>query len=218
MDARSGLAALEAAGALERAAGRFWDAAFTQEAAASPLASPPKSNEAAEAHLEQVVAGLTPSSDQDAVLRAQAAMELYAALGVIDWPVWDARLRVALGDPTAEEEEQLTAELNTGGTEVELLEVLPGPAEVKGGFRLLFVLRFVDGVAVVLDVEGEEVPEWPEWRLEDDVGTDFWNGGSSGSSDDVRASWRTPVPPAATRLVLSLAGHPGVRFKVPLAH
>jgi hypothetical protein len=162
-----------------------------------------------------LLAALLDASDPGLVEFA-AALNLLRAVDAVDYRSWDARRRERLGRPSAGEEQTLRARLNAGGTHVDLLEVVPGPAEIRHGYRLLLIWRFSDGVRFDLDKENAPEVDWPSWQLSDDLGTAYQPGGVGGDDDFDEASFRTPVPAEADWIELCLEQHPGVSFRVRL--
>jgi hypothetical protein len=70
---------------------------------------------------------------------------------------------------------------------------------------VLCVLRFDDGVSVLLRVEDGDDPfeEDPfDFGLVDDVGTSYSSSGGGGGGRELKISYSTPVPPDATWLEL----------------
>src|SRR3954471_9540075 len=170
--------------------------------------------------LDELLAGVPsdPEWDDERHERFAGALELLAAARAGRRRRWDERTRRHLGWPTLEEELAQTRSLNAGGTEVELLAVLPGPAERRAGYRVVLVLRFADGVNVLLDREEDDAPadEWPDWRLSDDAGTAYMPGGGGGGDGDQHVSFRSAPPPDARWLEVALEGHPEATFRVAL--
>jgi hypothetical protein len=101
--------------------------------------------------------------------RFEGALSALQAVGAASGD-WYGRLARRMGWPTADE----VSELNEGGTERDLRAVLPGPNEALDGVRVLCVLRFDDGVSVLLRVDDGDDPfeDDPfDFELVDDVGT-----------------------------------------------
>jgi hypothetical protein len=89
---------------------------------------------------------------------------------------------------------------------------------VRRGHRLLLVLRFADGVSVMVD-KGTEVmseDEWPAWELSDDVGTSYRCSGGGGDRETEHIAFRTPIPTEATWIQLSREDQAEVSFRVSL--
>lgn len=215
--ALAGLEALQAAGVLDAAASDQWRAAFYSDAGIGPQ---PHLTPAAEQFLAELLETLEPDPEgmHPAVQRFEGALHMLAVIGAVDPRDWDAKQRARLGWESAEEELAVERELNAGGTEAELLQVIPGPGEVRQGHRLLLAMRFADGVSFVIDKDAvkEVEVEWPDWDLRDDAGTAYRQSGAGGGGHDEHVSFRTPVPPEARWLELSLATRPGVSFRVQL--
>jgi hypothetical protein len=209
--ARAGLEALEVAGAVPAASASRWRAVLVREAGGERrVVAGPEVSGRAERFLADLLDALGPDLEEDVanVLRFQAAVELFSAVGAVDGREWYARQERRSGEEGGAEE--------LGGTEAELIDVIPGPGEVRGGHRLVLVLRFADGVSVMVDKGTEGKDEWPEWELSDDVGTSYrWSGGGGGHETE-HISFRTPIPADATWIQLSREDQPEVSFRVSL--
>lgn len=224
----SGLEALEAAGALTAAEADAWRAIYAaDEHEAAEVVAEPDVCRRAEAMLEQLLGTLPTGGDDGAgAHRFEGALHLLSAIGAVSAAEWDARHRARRGWPGADEELLQEMELNRGGTEVQLLGVHRGPEQSAGPYRLLLVLRFADGVSVWLDQDEDTVRGaidlddldmgFHDWRLTDDLGTPYSGGGGSSSDVDANVSFRTPIPPQAAWLELTLDGQPDVRLRVDL--
>lgn len=140
----------------------------------------------------------------DDITRFAGAM---AALGVVGASSggWYERLARRMGWPTACEARQE----NRGGTQRDLRAVLAGPAEAVDGVRVLYALRFEDGVSFLLELEnaadrfGER--RW-DFELFDDVGTTYSGGGG--------ARFSAPAPADASWLELRRAGSRPIRVSL----
>jgi hypothetical protein len=124
---------------------------------------------------------------------------------------WYDRLARRMGWPTADE----VSELNEGGTERDLRDVLPGPEEALDGVWVLCVLRFDDGVSVLLRVEDGDDPfeDDPfDFELVDDVGTSYSSSSGGGGGRERKISYSTSVPPDARRLELRREGSRPIRI------
>lgn len=99
-----------------------------------------------------------------------------------------------------------------GGSEFDLLRIIPGPPEIRGGNRLLLTLRFAD--AVMFRVEHAWTDDFAEWRLSDDVGTPYCELTFSADDDGSALTFTPGVPDAASRLDLAIDD---LAFVVPLA-
>jgi hypothetical protein len=220
--ARTGVEALQAAGVLDAGSAAGWLQAFKAEANGE-RDRPPADPELA-ARADRFLASRLeplqrdPEWDDVHVQRFEGALDLLRSVGAVDGREWDARFRERVGWPAVEDERAQERALNAGGTEAELLAVIPGPDQVLRGHRLLLVLRFADGVSFAIDKDPEATPEidWPGWELTDDLGTAYRGGGFGGSSEEEHCSFRTPVPAGARRLRLTLDDHPDVTFEVEL--
>jgi hypothetical protein len=218
--ALAGVDALEAAAVLDSAAAADWWRVLSAEAAGgAPVTVDAQIRERAQRFLEAALETLPrdPEWDDPAVQRFEAAVHMLGAVGAIDRRAWGDRFREHVGWPAEEVELAEEAELNAGGTERELLGVVPGPAEARGGYRLVLMLRFTDGLSFLIDKDSVETAdiEWPDWRLADDAGTSYWGGGGGGH-DEENLSFRMPVPPQSRWVELSLESRPDVRFRVSL--
>ena len=211
--ALAGVDALAAAGTLSAATATEWRVVFERAAAGDDrtVAGPELRDRAT-----RVLGELLEAPDTE---EFQAALHLIAAIGATDGGEWNAKLRERHGWASIEEERAAERALNEGATEVDLIEVLSGPGEVCRGYRLLLVLRFGDGVSVLLDKHEGETPdlEWPEWELGDDRGTSYWAQGSSESDESEHVSFTPFVPAEAGWLQVRLQGHADIAFRVPLA-
>jgi hypothetical protein len=213
LEAEAGLDALVACGALDADVAERWRAAFADpDAHRVPVftAEDPRASEV----LEGLLAAETPGAGGR---RFGGALMAACAAGAADFHVWDARRRQLHGWPSEAVERAEELELNAGGTNVELREVVAGTAERHGGWRVEVVLLFADGVEVHL--EGEDEPDadgWGLWMLSDDLGTSYTPAGSSGGDAQVQVDFRTPVPPEAKRLELRHSEDPALRLAVEL--
>jgi hypothetical protein len=212
--ARAGLWALEAAGAVSAGSASRWRVVLAREAGGERrVVAGPEVSGRAERFLAGLLDALRPDVEGDdaGVVKFEAAVEVFSAVGAVDGREWDARLR----EQRSGEEERAGGR---GGTEVELIGVIPGPGEVRRGHRLLLVLRFADGVSVMVDKNREETADddWPDWELTDDVGTSYrWSGGGGGGETEY-ISYRTPIPAEATWIQLSREDQAEVSFRVSL--
>jgi hypothetical protein len=211
--AHAGLEALEVAGAVSAASASRWRAVLAREAGGERrVVAGPEVGGRAERFLADLLDALGPGLEEDVanVLRFEAAVEVFSAVGAVDGREWYARRARRSGEERGAEE--------LGGTEAELIDVIPGPAEVRRGHRLLLVLRFADGVSVMVD-KGTEVmseDEWPAWELSDDVGTSYRCSGGGGDRETEHIAFRTPIPTEATWIQLSREDQAEVSFRVSL--
>jgi hypothetical protein len=205
---RAGLEALAITGAVSEASATEWRERL---ACQEPALADPGLRESGERLLEALLEASDPK-----LVDFGAALGLLRAVGAVDYPYWDARRRERLGQPSAEEERAVRVRINADATHVDLLDVVPGPAESRHGYRLLLVWRFSDGVSFDLDKEDAAYVDWPEWHLSDDLGTAYTRGGVSGDDDSDQASFRTPIPARAAWIELGLKQHAGVSFRVTL--
>jgi hypothetical protein len=211
--ARAGLEALEVAGAVSAASASRWRVVLAREAGGERrVVAGAEVSGRAERFLADLLDALGPGLEEDVanVLRFEAAVEVFSAVGAVDGREWYARQERRSGEEGGAEE--------LGGTEAELIDVIPGPGEVRRGHRLLLVLRFADGVSLMVDkgTEGKSEDEWPEWELSDDVGTSYRYSGGGGGRETEHISFRTPIPAEATWLQLSLEDQAEVSFRVSL--
>jgi hypothetical protein len=218
-DATAAIAALRALALLDADEAEHWRALLA--AGGGPAPEPDAdARRHADALLAELLSRVPPGdedmgSDRD---RFEGALHALVEVGAADGPAWDARLREVTGEPSEEEELAELRELNAGGTEQELVAVLPGPEEPVDGVRVLFALRFADGISfaihreepVAWDAENERDPEW----LRDDLGTDYSPGGGSGSEDLEQIGFRT-APPANAAWV-ELGGVASRPIRMPL--
>ena len=116
-------------------------------------------------------------------------------------------------DPPTEEDRESWA-LNATSTEAELVQVIAGPDDVRGGYRLLLLLRFADGVVCLLDKDDADADDWPEWTLRDAFGTVYESDVEGGSDTDARVSFYTGTPHLVGWVELRLNGHDDVVFRV----
>lgn len=219
--ALAGVEALAAVGAITRESSVSWSEEFARAAAAGRVLSttaPEDVQHHGEALAEQLLACLLedPDEDDENFERFDGAVELLGAIGAIDPLAWDARMRERAGWPTQEAELEETRRLNAGATEVELLAVIAGPGEPRKGHRLIAALRFSDGISFLIDKDDAPDFEWPDWRLADDLGTDYRPDGSGGSDHDEHVSFRTAVPDQAAWVELVCEQDAAIGFRVTL--
>jgi hypothetical protein len=218
--ALAGVDALETVGVIGGESAALWRDRLTRSAAGDSLRVEARDDvrTAATELLEELLAAVADDSVWgDANLeRFRGAIELLGAIGAVDAAAWDDELRRRTGQPTEAEEFDEIRRLNAGGTEVELVAVIPGPHERRKGHRLIATLRFVDGVSFLMDKDGAPSLEWPDWRLKDDLGNHYMPGGSGGSDSDEHVSFRTPVPTEARWVELMHEQDPEIAFKVAL--
>jgi hypothetical protein len=212
--ALAGLGALEVAGAVSAASASRWRVVLAREAGGERrVVAGPEVRGRAERFLADLLDTLPPDVEGDGagVMRFEAAVEVFSAVGAVDGREWDARFR----ERRSGEEERAE---ESGGTEAELIDVMPGPGEVRRGHRLLLVLRFADGVSLMVDKDREETSDddWPDWELTDDMGTSYRNSGGGGGGETEYVSYRTPIPAEATWIQLSLEDQAEVSFRVGL--
>jgi hypothetical protein len=208
------LEALEVAGAVSVASASRWRAVLAREAGGERrVVAGPEVSGRAERFLADLLDALGPGLEEDVanVLRFEAAVEVFSAVGAVDGREWYARSRERRSGEEGGAEE-------LGGTEAELIDVIPGPAEVRRGHRLVLVLRFADGVSVMVDKDREEAldDDWPGWELSDDVGTSYRLSGVGGGRETEHVSFSTPIPAEATWIQLSLEDQADVSFRVSL--
>jgi hypothetical protein len=158
---------------------------------------------AADELLAELLAQVPPGDDiAGAELnRFEGALHALATIDAVDADAWDERLRRHMGWPSREEELAEERRLNAGGTEEELLAVLPGPPGAVDGVRVLFALRFSDGISFELyrDDDRVDVDDFLDWHdLSDDVGTRYMGGGGGGGGRSWHATFRTAPPPQAS--------------------
>jgi hypothetical protein len=215
----AGVDVLEAAAVLDAGSAALWRDDFTRAAAGHPFTAhaPGKLKPVAEALLTELLAAVPDDPDWDLDSeRFEGAVELLGAIGAVDVAAWDAKLRERTGEPDHDEELEEIRRLNAGGTEVDLTSVIPGPPERRKGHRLVAVLLFADGVSCLIDKDGEDDFEWPDWRLTDDLGTQYMQGGSGGGDRDEHVSFRTAVPGNARWIELTHDQDDEIKFEVAL--
>jgi hypothetical protein len=213
-EALDGVDALEAAGVLDRESAAAWRDRFRRDARgedAPPPRPAPEQRAAAEGLLEDLL-----EAGEAGEHRFDGALQVLSMAGAADPDAWDARRRAAYGWESREEELEAERELNAGGTQAELVAVLPGPPERRAGCRVVYALRFADGLTFMIDRDGAEAPDWPQWRLTDDAGTEYWPGGGSGGDGEEEVTVRTAPPADATWVELSLRGTPEATFRIAL--
>lgn len=111
------------------------------------------------------------------------------------------------------EPDRYVGEPTTDSAEVELLQVLTGPDAWRGGYRLLLIMRFADGVVCQLDTDDAE-DDWPMWTLVDAFGTVYDSGAEGGSDTDVFVTFSPGVPDGVGWVELRLGGRDDVVFRV----
>ena len=165
---------------------------------------PSETTRRAAGELLQDLLKAVPEDDEgrgDDFRRFQGALNALQAVGAASGD-WYDRLARRMDWPTPDE----VSERNEGGTERDLRAVLPGPDEALDGVvRVLCVLRFDDGVSVLLRVEdGDDPFEDDPFDIElvDDVGTSYSSSGGGGGGRELKISYSTPVPTDATWLEL----------------
>ncbi|RKQ90246.1 hypothetical protein C8N24_0045 [Solirubrobacter pauli] len=147
-----------------------------------------------------------------APLAGVAALEAAGVLSPEAADTWRGRLEREAARPR--EPDRYVGEPATDSTEAELLQVLTGPDEPRGGYRLLLLLRFADGVVCQLDKDDAEDDDWPEWILVDATGTVYDTGGEGGSDTDVSVAFSPGVPDGVGWVELRLGGRDDVVFRV----
>src|SRR3954471_14735191 len=143
------LGALLAAGVIDADEAQAWRARLTGAGAGGAGAGDEDVRSRGAAVLEELLDAVPADDDQGAGVqrdRFDGAVAALRAVGAADGAEWDDRLRQRLGWPSWDEELAAPRELNAGGTEQELVAVLAGSAEV-GGVRILYALRFADGIS-----------------------------------------------------------------------
>lgn len=183
--------ALRAVGLLAPEEADKWEARVTTLGAETPVASEPVRRQAAELLaelLEAVPAGKDAAAGTDAsrFLGALAALAQLGAAGA----EWDERLRQRLGWSA-----ETSPGLNAGGTEQDLIAVLAEPPEAVDGMRVLYALRFADGISFTLHGE-RSFEDWQPWEysLRDDAGTTYAPGAAGGGGVQRQISFRSAPP------------------------
>jgi hypothetical protein len=199
------LGALAAAGLLTDDERRVWESRF-QEPQRDPDGVSAEAQSRADVILEELLLAIPVGADQQRteLNRFEGAMHALAKVGIsVDH--WDARLRERLGWPTEEEEDAQMRELNAGGTQQDLVAVHAGPAAATiDGVRVLFALRFADGISLAIRRPPPAEHRWPfDASLRDDVGTEYHASGGGGGDGELRLSFRTAPPQHASWVELS---------------
>jgi hypothetical protein len=143
-------------------------------------------------------------------MRFAGALAALRAVGAASGDWYERRAR-RMGWPTACE----TGQEISGGTQRDLRAVLAGPAEAVDGVWVLCVLRFEDGVSLLLRLENgaDRFGDRPwDFELFDDVGTTYTRAGAGGGADELRITYRTPAPADATWLELRREGSRPIRI------
>jgi hypothetical protein len=151
--------------------------------------------------LEELLASVPRDDDVfgPEVNRFEGALSALTSIGAADYEPWDERMRARAGQPTAAEEEETHRRLMAGGTEQELLAVSPGPDEVDGT-RLLYAMRFADGISLVMrSSDSDDFWEFDR-ELRDDAGTTYVELGGSADGAEERLTFR-PAPPEHARWI-----------------
>lgn len=218
--ALAGVDALTAGAAISAASAACWRDELARAAAGHErgIVAPGEVRDQGEGLAKELLAAVPRGPEWDDVNaeRFEGAVELLGAIGAVDPMAWDAALRERTGRPGEEEEFEEVRRLNAGGTEVELDAVIQGPSERRNGHRLIAVLRFADGVSFLIDKDGACDFGWPDWRLSDDLGTDYMGRGSSGGDHDEHVSFRTAVPNEARWIELVHEQDAAIVFRVAL--
>jgi hypothetical protein len=218
--------ALSAVGLLDPGEAESWRSHLSERRAAPPPLAQDTSALAADV-LEELLA-VVPVVDEWGSLplsRFQGALDALVRVGAADRDVWDGRLAARMG--WLIEDEQAAAararELNAGGTEQDLIAVLAGPSEPMMGLRVLFALRFTDGISFWIGHQhqsdrraGEDGPggldwAWPRLELRDDVGTEYRGAGSASAGEESQLTFRTAPPDNASWVELIVDGGDAIR-------
>lgn len=154
--------------------------------------------------------------------RFQGAVEALGDVGAVDAEEWDALLRERLGRPSAEDEFEQMRVMNAGGTEEQLLEVIAGPTEPVDGVRILYALRFEDGISLVGrrepddqdfdESDAEGLFAFGDFWLRDDLGNDYSPASFGTGDQDFHASFGMAPPPDASYIELVLATGNAIRL------
>jgi hypothetical protein len=196
------LGALRAAELISEDEARNWRAWLL----AGDVPRPAVSNEAraaADRLLSELLEAIPPAhaGSEPELHRFEGALGALVAVAAADGREWDERLRTHLGWASADEEAQLTRELNAGGSMEELVAVHAGPPPSADGVRVLYMLRFADGISVHIhradDSGFDDDDDWWDADLTDNIATSYAPGGSSGGDGEQEFEFRTPVPPEA---------------------
>jgi len=152
--------------------------------------------------LADLLESITPQSSEAEAARLRAAVGALAAVGAVDAEAWEDRLRARLGQPSTAQTRQLVRQLNAGGTEQDLIGVLAAPSRVIDGTRVLYALRFADGVTFALRTTHHGTHGLFAFALRDDVGTTYRLAGGAGSEQQLDVSFRAAPPSQAAWLEL----------------
>lgn len=215
--------ALVRVGLLSAEEAPLWRKRLSASERAAPVAAAPVRAQAARA-----LGGLLDRVPSDGQIgdrdyhRFEGALEALSEVGAADYDEWDAHLRERLGRPSEQEELAEMRELNAGGTEQELLAVIAGPAEVVDGVRILYALRFADGISFVgrREPPAEEIEnpadagDFLDFGLRDDLGTGYFPAGGGGGDDDLHVSFSTAPPADASWVELLTAAGGAIRLKL----
>lgn len=201
--AAGAVGALRAVGLLSPEEAETWKSRLLHPADERPTVFEDARRRAAEVLGELLYA--VPTDDEETSVelnRFEGACHALAHVGAAG-DEWDERLRQRLGRPSAEQEQIEIRELNAGGTEQDLLAVLAGPAEAVDGVRVVYGLRFADGVSFVIHRE-RAGHGWDDWDVElrDDVGTTYFQGGFGGGDGEQHINFRTAPPAEASWIEL----------------
>jgi hypothetical protein len=169
--------------------------------------------------------------EQLARFRFQGALDALAEIGAVERDGWVARLRGCSPSARVEWEaarRDAARPYTPTGTEQELLAVFAGSSELLEGWRVLYGLRFADGISFAcwpepgrkrredqVPVDDREVDAW-DFDLRDDLGTEYGGGNAWGGEDgiygvsfpagrlDTAPAWVELVGPAGNAIRFSL--------------
>jgi hypothetical protein len=210
---------LEAVGMLSQSRAESWRRRLAEAQSERAAPASPDQRREAEAVMRELLeqCGADPEADESALHRFEGASLMLSSTGLIDARAWDQRLRRQAGWPSAEEEEAERAELNRSVSQAELLSVIAGPQEPRRGFRVLFGLRFEDGLSFVLDCAEEALAvDWPAWILRDSQGREYLSQGGGSADNEQHCTFRGAPSPGTAWIELELEDHADVVFRMAL--
>jgi hypothetical protein len=218
----AGVEALVAARALDDRDAERWHGRLRAAGRGSETRpdSGPEVRHAAAELLEELLAAVPEGEEPppEPLQRLEGALVVLSAAGAVDAGTWDARFRARAGWPTLEEERAQDAAREEEGRLADVVGVHPGPVDGTGGWRVVLVVLYADGLEVELecDAEIDRGDDWPDWELSDDAGTEYFGRGASGAGHSEELSFLPAPPPGVRRLELRRGSVPEVRLGVEL--
>jgi hypothetical protein len=194
--------ALQAAGLLNEAEAEEWRVRLATAPDEDPAPASDEEHARAAALLGELLDAVPAGDDAmgPELNRFEGAVAALHRVSAIAGAEWDRRLRARLGRQSAEDEHEATLAMNAGGTEQDLVAVLPGPQEDVDGVRVLYALRFADGIGFVIErpeLDHDDIDLDLFEELTDDLGTWYAPAGGSGGPTEERITFRTAPPPGA---------------------